>query len=123
MRNVPIIILSAVDTASQTGSGFYVGQKVAASFVPVFGDATAAGTVKIQGSNDAPVGKLDLNAYQPGNSTYADITGATSTIASGVGPAIILATMNFQYIRAVYTRSGGGSTTVQIMASVLDVSA
>lgn len=117
MRNYPVEILSAVDTASQTGSSFFVGQAIAASFVPVFGDTGAAGTVKIQGSNDAPIG--DPTKYTPTN--FSDITNATSTIASGVGPAIVLSTMNFQYIRAVYTRTSGGSTTVKVKMSALGV--
>lgn len=119
MRNYPVTIISAVDTASLTGSGFFVGQAVAASFTCIFGDATAAGTVKLQGSNTIPVG--DPNSFQPLTGSYADIPSATSTIATGVGPAIVLTTMNFQYIRAVYTRTGGGSTTFTVNMSALGV--
>lgn len=119
MRNYPVLILNDVDTGSKTGDGIFVGQAVAASFSCIFGDATAAGTVKIQGSNEPPVG--DPAAYTPTTASFADITNATSAIASGVGPAIVLTTMNFQYIRAVFTRSGGGSTTVKVYMSALGV--
>lgn len=119
MRNVPVTMINAVDTATQTGAPVFVGQQIAASFVSVFGDVTAAGTVKIQGSNEAPIG--DPSKYVASNGSFADIPSATSTIASGVGPAIVLTTMNFQYIRAVYTRSSGGSTTVLVEASLCSV--
>lgn len=117
MRNYPVLVLSGADTATITGLSFFVGQAIAASFVCTFGDATAAGTVKVQGSNDLPVG--DPNVFVPTN--WADITNATSTIASGAGPAIVLPTMNFQYIRVIYTKSSGGSTTLQVIMSALGV--
>lgn len=119
MRNFPVTILSAVDTASQTGAAFFVGQAVTGSFIPKFGDATAAGTVKIQGNNDKPVGDPDL--FTPSTAGWADITGATSLVAAGVGPAIIIANMCFQYVRAVYTRTGGGTTTIVVGATFLNV--
>lgn len=108
MRNSQVKILSAVDTSSQTGSSYFTGQLVSASFAPVFGDATAAGTLKIQCSNDVPTGAPQ--SFIPTN--WCDIPSATSTIASGVGPAIVIPNMCFGYIRAVYTRSGGGSSTI-----------
>ena len=117
MRNYPVQVMSAVNTSTQTGSAFFVGQAAAASFVITNGDTSAAGTVKIQGSNDLPVG--DPNQFVPTN--FNDIPSATSTIASGVGPAIVLPTMNFQYIRAVFTRSGGGTTTIVINMSALAI--
>lgn len=119
MRNVPVSLINAVDTATQTGAPVFVGQGVAGSFTSVFGDNTAAGTVTIQGSNEPAVG--DPTKYVPSNSSFSVITGASSTIASGVGPAIVLQTMNFQYIRAVFTYSSGGSSTVRVNASVLSV--
>lgn len=117
MRNVPVQILNADNSKDETGAAVFCGQYVAASFVISNGDNTAAGTVKIQGSNDLPVG--NPGAFIPTN--WADITSATSTIASGVGPAIVLATMNFQYIRAVFTHSGGGSTLITVNMSALAV--
>ena len=117
MRNYPVEILNAADTEDQTGSAYFVGQAVAASFVNVFGDDSADGTIKIQGSNDLPVGAP--STFIPTN--FNDIPNATSTIASGVGPAIVLQTMNFQYIRAIYTSNSGGSSTVIVNMSSLGV--
>jgi hypothetical protein len=116
MRNYPVTILSAVDTASATGSAIFVGQAVAASFT-VYASGDAAGTVKLQASNDIPVG--DPVSFVPTH--WVDITSATITVASGTGPALVLATMNFQYIRAVYTRSSGGSSTIVVNMSALGV--
>lgn len=119
MRNYPVIVLNAVDTSTQTGSAFFVGQAAAASFIATFGDATAAGTVKVQGSNELPIG--EPTRFVPSSTTFADIPNATSAIASGVGPAIVLPTMNFQYIRVVYTSASGGSSTIIIRMSALGV--
>lgn len=115
MRNAQIEVLNADNTASRTGAAFFVGQICAASFVVVNGDATAAGAVKIQCSNDAPVGPPVQ--FVPTN--WVDIPNATTTIASGTGPAILIPTMAFAYVRAVFTRSGGGSTTIIVMMNSL----
>lgn len=109
MRNVNCIAISAVDTASVNGSAIDANQLLSASFQSVFGDATAAGTVKIQASNDINNTSYNNN-FTPTN--WSDIPLATSTIASGVGPIILITNVCYQWIRAVYTRSGGGSTTI-----------
>lgn len=119
MRNVPVTILSAADTGSQTGAAFETQQAYAASFCPIFGDTSATGTVKIQGSNDAPIGSGAISPFTPTN--WNDIPNASSTIASGVGPAIIVSTLPFQYIRAVFTSTGAGSTKINIFASFFSV--
>lgn len=119
MRNYPVQILNADNSKSETGAAFFVGQAVAASFTCICGDTSAGGTVQIQGSNQIPVG--DPGQFAPATGTFSNITSATSTIASGVGPAIVLATMNFQYIRAVYTSSSGGTTTITVNMSALGV--
>lgn len=116
MRNAQVTILNAVDTSSQTGAAVDVGQAVSASFVPSFGDVTAAGTVKIQCSNDAPNARY-LDIFVPTN--WADIPNATSTVVAGVGPAIVIPNMCFSYIRAVYTRTSGGSTTILVNMNIL----
>lgn len=119
MRNVPVLILSGADTGSVTGSAIFAGQFVSGSFIPLTGDASASGTVKLQGSNEPPVGSPE--AYTPSSGSWSDIPNATSTIASGVGPLFTIQTLCYQYIRAIYTRSGGGSTTVKVYASFLAI--
>lgn len=118
MRNYPVQIISVTsDSISIIGHSFFVGQAIAGSFVNTFGDTTASGTIKIQGSNDLPIG--DPNLFIPTN--FNDVPNATSTISMGVGPAIVLPTMNFQYVRAVYTSSSGGTTTFTVNMSALGV--
>ena len=117
MRNVPVIILNADDSKTETGAAQFVGQALQGTFVPTCGDNSAGGTVKIQGSNDAPVG--NPFAFVPTN--WADIPSATSTIASGVGPAIAIQNLSYQYIRAVYTSGSGGTTTIIVSMSYLAV--
>lgn len=119
MNNVAVTILNAADTATQIGAAQDTNQIVSASFVPVFGDITAVGVVKIQCSNDnpAPSGGRTPGSFTPTN--WADIPNATSAITSGVGPAIVIPNMCFSYIRAVYTKTSGGSTTVKVLAFLL----
>jgi hypothetical protein len=119
MRNYPVTLISAVNTATVTGSSQWVGQAAAASVTVVNGDATAGGTVKLQGSNEIPTS--NYAQYVPSSASFCDIPNATSLVASGIGPAIVLPTLNFQYIRAVYTRTGGGSSTILVNASLLQV--
>ncbi len=116
MKCSQINILSGADTGSVTGLAIDVNQAVSASFQVVTGDVTAAGTVKLQMSNDLTNGQ-NRNIFVPTN--WSDIPSATSTVASGVGPAFVIANMAFSYIRAVYTRSGGGSTTIAVNMNVI----
>jgi hypothetical protein len=117
MRNSQIQILSGVDTATQTGGSYFSGQWVSASFCPAFADLTAAGTLKIQCSNDLANG--DPYKFVPAN--WCDIPNASSVIASGAGPAILIPNMAFGYIRAIYTRTGGGSSTIAVNMNVLSI--
>ena len=118
MRNICVEIMSGADTGNVTGGAVNVNQVVSASFVPVFGDVSATGTVKIQASNDLPPQGQQFS-FTPTN--WADIPNATSAVASGVGPAIVIGNMCFQSIRAVYTRTSGGSTTVSVRMNGLSI--
>lgn len=109
MRNLNCQILSGPDTSTQTGKAVDTNQLFSASFQSIFGDLSAAGTVKIQASNDEPPAG-NMAPFTPTN--WSDIPSATSTIASGVGPIITLASINYKWIRAIYTSGSGGSSTV-----------
>jgi len=126
MRNSQVTILSAPDTASQTSIAYDAGQMIAASFVAAFGDVTAVGTLQIQGSNDNPA----ISGYRQGAAdgsvhfvptNWANIPNATSVVAAGVAPAILIPAMCFSYIRAVYTHSSGGSSTILINMNQLSL--
>jgi Flp pilus assembly protein TadG len=111
MKQINCSILSAVDTASQTGTAVDAGQLVSMSAHAFFGDATAAGTVKLQASND-PDAQGPISGFSPTN--WVDIPSATAAVTSG-GPVIItIANMSYRWIRAVYTSTSGGSTTINV---------
>ena len=112
MHFAQVKVLDVANNVTTEGSAFKVQRAYTASFVPTCGDNTAAGTLKIQGSN-----QIITDSSQP--TQWADIPNASSAIASGVGPAIVIQNMCFAYIRAVYTRSSGGSTTIVVNMNYL----
>lgn len=119
MRNFNGNILSGDDSGSVTGGKIDTNQTVSASWLGYFGDATAAGTLKIQFSNDpCAFGNLAVD-FTPTN--WADIPNASVSVSSGASVAIVIANMCFRWIRAVYTRSGGGSTTVNVLMNSLSI--
>lgn len=72
--------------------------------------AGAAGTLKIQASNDHPVAANTV----PTN--WSDITGASVSV-SGAGAYLIPKTdLCYEYIRLVYTNSGTGTISVVFKA-------
>lgn len=120
MRNVCTNILSAVDTASQNGNVIDANQLISGSFMAYFGDITATGTFKIQASNDpCASGGPTANLFVPVN--WVDIPSASVAVASGASVLITIAQMNYRWIRAVYTRSAGGSSTVNVNMNALSV--
>jgi hypothetical protein len=110
MRYINKNILSAADTSSQNGSKVDANQLVSASFAFRFGDAGANGTCKIQASNDpCAFGNLAADFTV---TNWVDVPNASAAITSGASALITIANMSYRWIRAVYTRSSGGSTTV-----------
>ena len=119
MRNICCNVLSAVNTASQNGIVVDANQLVSGSFLAYFGDATATGTFKIQASNDpCPFGNTAAN-FTPTH--WADIPSASVAIAAGASQLILIPNMAFRWVRAVYTRGSGGSTTVNVNMNALSV--
>lgn len=120
MRNVCVSILSAADTSDQNGAAVNVNQIVSASFGALFGDATAEGLVKIQCSYDQPPGG-NLASFTPSTSSWLDIPNATVNVTAGACAPIVIANMCFFWIRAVWDRSSGGSTTVNVKMNALSI--
>lgn len=117
MRNTNAIILSADNTASSNGSAIDANQMVSASFQVVNGDVSAAGTVKIQMSNDLD-SNGNMSPFVPTN--WTDIASASIAVASGVAAnPIVISQMCFRWIRAVYTRTSGGSSTISVKMNAL----
>lgn len=115
MRNKQVIILSADDSKTETGAAQDASQVVNASFQIFTGDTSAAGTVKIQMSNDAP--PAARNIFTPTN--WSDYPSATSSVASGVASPILITNLCASYIRAVYTSASGGTTTITVQMNTI----
>jgi hypothetical protein len=124
MRINSSVVLSAVDTGSANGEQIDCSKLVAASFQIVFGDTGAAGTFKLQMSNDIDPNKYLANQDGWAVTNWIDIPNATASITSGASAMIYLTQSTFPstaWIRAVYTRSGGGSSTVVVNMAAMAV--
>lgn len=121
MRNINCIALSADDSVSSNGSAIDSNQLVSSSFQAIFGDATAAGTFKIQASNDTYNARYNYpeGTFAPAN--WTDIPNATASIASGASAILLLGQMSYRWVRAVYTSSSGGSTTIIVNMNALSL--
>ena len=98
------------DTASVTGTKISPAAWVYVSFMAYFDEATAAGTIQIQFSNDNPGGNSEEN-FVPTH--WANVPGAeaTATIVAGATGTVYLP-QNFvgRWYRIVFTRTGGAGT-------------
>lgn len=118
MMNVTATILTAPDTAGATGAAINSNQLISASFQAICADITAAGSVKIQASNDSPP-QGQLSTFVPTN--WTDIPNATASVSAGVAPLILIPVCSFRYMRAVYAFTSGGSTTINVQMSAMSV--
>lgn len=112
MRDGNFVILSASDATSQTGAKVDTNQVVSASFHVYFGDATAAGTLAIQASNDPTSSGYAPDTFTPTH--WINIPSASATIATGAPALITIASMNYRWIRAVWTSTTPGTTTITV---------
>lgn len=105
MRNQSSIILTGTADATITGSiALDTNQAINLTFQTIVtGGVAAAGTVKVQGSNDTIQGKR-ADAV-PTN--WSDIPGATAVMTAGIAPMIVLSNVACQYMRVVWTRTAG----------------
>lgn len=103
MQNVSLSAFSATNV-SANGSAVDVGLIPQASFLCRFTDGAAAGTLKIQGSNDRATADY---AQQQVPVNWADIPNASAAITAGGSQMIIIPVMAFQWVRVVWTRSAG----------------
>lgn len=113
MKYVNSTPLNAVDDSiSQTSGKIDLSQLVSLSFHTYFGDATAAGSVKIQASNDlCPPGNLP-SSFTVTN--WVDIPSASATITSGAPALITINQVVYRWARVVFTNVSGGSTTLTV---------
>lgn len=119
MKNTNAVVLSALGDASRTGAAIDASQIYQATFQPIFVDATATGTVKIQMSNDVCNSGTLPSSFTPTH--WSDIPSATSTITSGVGAPITLSITSVRWLRVVFTRSAGGASLVTVTMFAIDI--
>lgn len=97
------------DTSNYTSPKISPAQWIQVSFMAFFSEATAAGTIQIQYSNDNPAGQSDEN-FVPTN--WANVPGSTAvaTVAAGASVTVYLPE-NFcgRWYRIVWTGSGAGT--------------
>lgn len=122
MRNQCIAILKANDDVSRNGSQIDANQIVSASFQVLItaGDTGAAGTVKIQASND-PIPSGSRPQFVA--TDWSDIPNASVTVTAGVPSSgiILIPNMAFSFIRAVFVQSSAGTGVVTVNMNSLGI--
>lgn len=106
MRNLGETLISSA--SSSTSNAVDANQLVSASVQSSFSDTSAAGSVKLQASNDPAVG--NRGNFVPTN--WTDIPNTSSTITSGGSALVTIANMAYGYIRAVWTNTVLGAQTI-----------
>ncbi len=116
MRNVCCSVLSGADSLDVTGDKIDSNQLVSASFHAYFGDVNAAGTFKIQASNDpCPAGNLPAT-FTPTH--WVDIPNMTAAVTTGAAKLITIPQMAYRWVRAVWLNTGTGAATITTVADV-----
>lgn len=111
MRYVNVTALHASDAMSQTSAQIDTNQLISASFMAYFGDATAAGTLTLQASNDPIQSGLPV---EPLATNWVNIPNATATVTAGGSVIIPLYQSAYRWIRIVYTSGTPGTSTITV---------
>jgi len=108
MRQLAYIPISAGDSSGSLTSGAIDAEQFyRASVIATFTDNASTGTVKLQASNDAPVGG-NMAPFTPTN--WADIANATVSVSAGGTVAVPVTELSHRWVRVVFTRSAGAGT-------------
>lgn len=115
MRNLNCNVLSAADNQTTNGIQIDSNQLFGMSFQAYFGDTQAAGTFKIQVSNDvAPIQYSSNSTFTV--SHWVDLPSATTPIVSGGSAIITVNPSSYRWMRAVYTTSATGAQHITATA-------
>ncbi len=110
MRQLNEVIITTRSGASGVTSAAVLAENLFAISAVAIASSTEAGTLKIQASNDNPLGSAAIT-------NWVDIPSATVTVTAGSTVTIPKTEICYQWVRFVYTHSGGtGNITVQIKA-------
>lgn len=109
MRNTNFLLMSAVSNNGNKESAHIDAQQVyGCSFVATFSDNAAAGTMKIQGSND-PCGFGNIaEDFTPTN--WVDVASGSVVVAAGATSTVEKIHINYRWLRVTWTRTGGAGT-------------
>jgi hypothetical protein len=112
-------VLTGSDAANINGIQINSNQLVSASFHAYFGDSGAVGTLKIQASND-PCSYGNLAAdFTVAN--WVDIPGTSTAVTGGASKLITIAQTSYRWMRAVWTATSGGTTTINVNMNAISV--
>lgn len=113
MKNFNKNVLSAGDSLNTNGDQIDFGQVVSASFHAYFGDTNAAGTFKLQASNDVCI-TGNLPNFTVTN--WIDIPNQSATITAGASALLTIAQNGYKWCRCTYTNTATGAQTVAPIA-------
>lgn len=114
MRNLSSIVVNAQNNVAGPTefSKIDSNQLFAASFIATFTDAAAAGTLKVQASNDWDnAGNVAAAAFTPAANSWVDVPSASVLVAAGATSLVPMPQqICYRWLRLVWTRSAGAGT-------------
>lgn len=114
MRNLCTQVINAANATTKTSSAVNSNQLVSLSVHAYNTDATAAGTLKVQASNEL--------LYSPNTPTHwVDVPSATATMAANTPGLVTIPNMTYQWVRVVYTQTTPGSGNVVVSINGLSI--
>lgn len=111
-KHTSSLVLSAPDTVSQTSAAIDAVELYAASFQASFGDASAAGTIHLEASNDITHAQYIPATFTPTNWTI--VPNTTETVTAGASTLIPYTLSSYRWLRVVFTSSAAGTTTITV---------
>lgn len=115
INNVQAIIPAGTRMNTTINSQAMSLQKMIDFSISVFFTGTPTGSFKLQMSNDPYVIPNNTNNYVPVN--WVDIANSTFTVSAAGNVGWDYGTCGFDYVRAVYTDTSGGTSTAVITVS------
>ncbi len=110
-------VLDAASTATTQASAAIDASNMLQVSVQAILTGAPTGTVKLQASNDSPIGMKGLSSATWAPTNWTDIPNAVVTTNSAASFLIAKTDICYQFIRVVYTGSGTGTVTAQIKAN------
>lgn len=111
MRNLNTPIILNASNATANFNEINASQMYSASFIAVFSDVAAAGTLKVQASNDwSNSGNLPSD-FAPAANSWIDIPSASVVVAAGATSLVPMPlSISYRWLRLVWTRTAGAGT-------------